>query len=67
MIGSLLLSTCQVAVPVIRVDADIRVAMVIGEITEEDKGSLVCIGILPMQLAKRDFSDLGITSIILNG
>lgn len=51
MIGSLLLSTCQVAVPVIRVDADIRVAMVIGEITEEDKGSLVCIGILPMQLA----------------
>lgn len=45
MIGSLPLSTHQAAVPVIRVDADIRVAVVIGVTTEEDMGSLVCISI----------------------
>lgn len=45
VIGSLPLSTCQAVVPVIRVDADIRVAMVIGVTTEEDMGSLVCISI----------------------
>lgn len=39
------LSTHQAAVPVIRVDADTRVAMVIGVTTEEDMGSLVCVSI----------------------
>lgn len=39
------LSTHQAEVPVIRVDADTRVALVIGVTTEEDMGSLVCISI----------------------